>query len=192
MTGTWAAGWADGDIVTAAEFKKSAGSIYDTTLGVSAASIDVTGIVATYAHLMITLYARCDVASTFGTAVMRFNGDAGTNYDWQQLQGQAATASASENFANGALQIGNIPGNTAGANLFSANEIFIPNYAGSTNNKQFLAVAAAKVGTATTNMVVNVFGGGWRSAAAINRITIFPGSGNLVAGTRLTIHALGA
>lgn len=192
MTGTWAAGWADGDIVTAAEFRKSAGSIYDTTLGASAASIDVTGIVGTYAHLMITIYARGDLVGTNTTILMRLNGDAGTNYDYQTLIGSAAATSAGEQFANGAVLVGVATGSTAGANLFNASEVFIPNYAGSTNNKQYVAINGLKTGTTTGTMFVEVFGGGWRSTAAINRITLFPGSGNFVAGTRVTIHALGA
>lgn len=179
--------------MTAAEFRKSAGSIYDSTLGVAAASIDVSGIVASYAHLLISFYGRSDQATTIVGTLMRFNGDSGANYDYQFVQGQAAATAAAETFAATAVQVGNLPANSAGANLFGANEIFIPHYAGSSNNKQVITVGSSKIGTATTNLNSVIFGGGWRSTAAINRITIFAGgSGNLMAGTRLTIHALGA
>lgn len=193
MTGTWPTGFSDGDIIAASEYKKQAGSIYDTTLGVAAASITASGIVATYAHLLITLYARSDQATTIVGSLMRFNGDAAANYDYQFVQGQAATAAAAETFGATSVQIGNIPANSAGANLFGANQIFIPHYAGSSNNKQVVAIGSSKLGTATTNLNAVIFGGGWRSTAAINSITIFAGgSGNLMAGTRMTIHALGA
>jgi hypothetical protein len=192
MTGTWATGWATGDIVTAAEFKKTAGAIFDSTLGASAANVDVTGISATYAHLMVSIYARGDVASTATAIGMQFNGDTAANYDFQMLQGSASVAAASETFAGTAANLGFASGNTAGANLFSSTEVFIPHYAGSTNNKQFVTIASVKTGTASGSMFVNVFGGGWRSTAAINRITFLPASGNFVTGTRVTVHALGA
>jgi hypothetical protein len=192
MTGTWATGWATGDIVTAAEFKKTAGSIFDSTLGASAASVDVTGISATYAHLMVSIYARSDVAAGVSNVLMRFNGDSAANYDYQDLRGNAATSSASEAFAGTSLIAGLSPANTAGANLFSSIEVFVPNYAGSTNNKQFVSISASKSGTTTGNLFVDIFGGGWRSNAAINQVTLLPASGNFVAGTRVTIHALGA
>lgn len=192
MTGTWASGWATGDIVTAAEFKKSAGSIFDSTLGGSAANIDVTGIVATYAHLLVTLYLRGDNASAFTSALLRFNNDSGANYDIQTIQGVAAVASAVESFAATSLQFGIMPANTATANYFGCYEIFIPHYAGTTNNKSTISLSSNRTGTASTTFQTTLFGGGWRSNAAINRITVFPTAGNLVTGSRLTIHALGA
>lgn len=192
MTGTWASGWATGDVVTAAEFKKAAGSVFDTTLGGSAASIDITGISATYAHLMISIYARCDTAAVNTSMYLQFNGDAAANYDWQQLTGNAAVASAAETFTTGGALIGTCPAGTAGANLFGSAEVFIPHYAGSTNNKQLLTVTSSKIGTTTASMQASLFGGSWRSNAAINRVTLIASPGNYVAGSRLTIHALGA
>lgn len=193
MTGTWASGWATGDVVTAAEFKKSAGSIYDTTLGASAATIDITGIVQTYAHLLLTLYLRGDVGALTTSALMQFNGDVGTNYDYQALIGQAATAVASETFGATSTFTGECPGATAGTNLFSASQILIPHYAGTANNKQVTCISSKKSGVATTNIAAVLSGGSWRSNAAINRITIFPQTGaNWVAGSRLTVHAMGA
>lgn len=192
MTGTWATGWATGDIVTAAEFKKSAGSIFDSALGASAASIDVTSISSAYAHLMITLYLRSDAAAGIVNGLMRFNGDTAANYDYQFAQGVAAAASAGETFAATSIQASTIPANTAGANLFGMSTIFIPNYANSTNNKQCICVSSFKSAATTGNMAAQIFGASWRSNAAINRVTILASSGNLVSGSRVTIDALGA
>lgn len=192
MTGTWATGWATGDIVTAAEFKKAAGSIFDTTLGGTAATVDVTSISAAYAHLLITIYARGDFAGANVNTSIRFNGDSGANYDAQLLAGTAATPSAAEAFGQTSAVVLNTPAATAPANLFSSAEIFIPNYAGSTNNKQTVSFDGVKLGTATGNLQVILRSAAWRSNAAINRITLLPASGNFVAGTRVTIYAMGA
>lgn len=178
--------------MTAAEFKKGAGSISDTTAGGAVANIDISGIVATYAHLLVAIYARGDTAAATIASGMRFNGDSAANYDYQALQGSAAVASANETFASTFLSTGFMPANTAGANLFSANLVFIPNYANATNNKQCISVGGLKVGVASTNLFALTVAGSWRSNAAINRITILPSAGNLVAGTRVTIYGLGA
>lgn len=192
MTGTWPSGWATGDIETAAEFKKGIGSISDTTLGGSAANIDISSIVGTYAHLFVVVYARGDVAAGSPALWVRFNGDTAANYDYQQLQSTAATVNASESFGVTAITAGLFPGNSAGANLFGVCIGFIPHYAGSSNNKMALATSAFKTGVATGNLVNQLNGGSWRSNAAINRITLLPNSGNFVAGTRVTLYGMGA
>jgi hypothetical protein len=51
--------------------------------GVSAASIDVTGIIAGYAHLRLVLQARGDAAVTTTSLLVRFNNDSAANYDSQ-------------------------------------------------------------------------------------------------------------
>lgn len=152
----------------------------------------MTGILGTYAHLLITTYLRSDTALGSTTFQVRFNGDSGANYDTQSLVGNAASATAAESFGQVWLQAGVIPAATAGANLFCGGQIFIPNYAGSANNKQVIAIDANKVGTSTTNLAAHIFGSSWRSNAAINRITFLPGAGNFAAGSRITIHAMGA
>ena len=191
MTGTYPLGWAVGDIVTGAQLGKSIGAISDTTLGGSAASVDITGIVGTYAHLFVVVYARGDTAAAFTPLVVRFNGDSGTNYDYQVLQGQAAAVSSAEVFAASSGVAGAIPANTAGANLFSAHMGLMPNYAGTANNKAFYSVTSLKTAT-TTGTLTNVFEGVfWRSNAAVTRITLFPSAGNLVAGTRVTLYGMG-
>lgn len=192
MTGTWPSGFSDGDIIVASEYKKQVGSIYDTTLGGAAASIDVTGIVAAYAHLMVTIYARGDTAATNVAVLMRLNGDTAANYDFQLLQGNAAAGSAAEVFAATAGSVALCPAATAGANLFNSAQVFIPHYAGSTNNKQYVSISGVKTATTTGTMFVHVYGGSWRSNAAVNRITLLPNGGNFAAGTRVTIDAMGA
>ena len=192
MTGTWPSGWGVGDIETAAEFKKGIGAISDTTLGGSAANVDIASIVGTYAHLLVVVYARGDAASGAIGLNVRFNGDSAANYDWQKMEGTGATVTPSEAFAQTAISANNVPANTAGANLFGVSMGFLPHYAGSANNKAYLSIAAYKVGVTTGSMTDSLSGGFWRSNAAINRITLLPSSGNFVAGTRVTIYAMGA
>jgi hypothetical protein len=185
---SWATGWATGDIVTAAEFRKGVGAIYDTTLGAPAASIDITGILGSYPHLMIKLYQQ----AAGGNIMLRFNGDAAANYDYQTFLGSATAAFVAENFAQTGILVGFTTGGGAGANVFQATTIFIPHYANSVNNKVAISLLAHKNSVVGGGLTAGMSTGFWRSNAAINRITISPVSGNLAAGTRLTLYAMGA
>lgn len=190
---SWLNGWLTGDLVTAAEFQKSAGSISDTTLGSAAANINVTSIPGGYAHLLIHLYARSDNASANTTCLMRFNGDTAANYDYQQLRGSATTSTAAEAFAQTSMLVANaIPANTATANVFGGIDIWIPNYAGSANNKCAISSFAHKEGTATTNLQAGETAAFWRSNSAITQVTLLPGAGNFNTGTRMTVYVFGA
>lgn len=193
MTGTWPLGWATGDIETGAQYGKGIGSIFDTTLGSSAASIDITSIVGSYAHLLIVIYARSDTVTVANGVAVRFNGDTSGDYDYQYMQGQAAAVTAVESFTNSLALVGHMPGSSAAANLFNAGLVFIPHYAGSSNNKAFVAISGTKAGTSTTNLRNTLSGGSWRSNAAITQVTLVPVSaGNFIAGTRVTLYGMGA
>lgn len=191
-SGTWALNWVAGDIVTAAEMKKSMGAIYDSTAGIAVASFDITSIVATYAHLRIEYYLRGDTAAASTNVLLRCNNDASAIYQWQNVYGSGATAGAQEGLAVTSINCGNCPANTAGANMFGTGVVDIPHYAGATNMKGVETVTGYRTGGATGNGTTLHATGWWASGAAINRITILPGAGNFVAGSRVTVYALGA
>lgn len=192
-TGTWFGDWATGDVVTAAEFRKSLGCVSDTTLGVAAASFDLTSLPTTYAHLRLELYLRTDDAAISSNIGIRFNNDTAANYDRQMIYGQAAASTISEVFA--ATSVSGIIGvaNTAPANVFTTAVIDIANYGGSTNNKSFTGSWASKVGTTTTTLQAGLIAGFWRSSAAINRVTLIDVTGgNFAAGSRCSVYVMGS
>ena len=183
-TGTWALGWATNDIVSAAEYGKGAGCIYDTTLGAGAASIDVTSIIGSYAHLLVVGYLRSDTAAVTTGSLLRFNGDSAANYGWYSLIGTASSATATAITDN----VAPIAAATATAGIFTAIEWLIPHYAGTANFKSVVWGG----GTAQTSGNISSAQGVWRSATAINRITVSAGAGSLITGSRFSIYAFGA
>jgi len=174
--------WADGG-----DYK-----IYDSTLGAAAATIDITSIPSDYEYLRLAGYVRGDTAAASTTLALRFNGDAGANYDRQRHTGAAAAATIAEQFGQTSAIVGDvIPANTATANVFSFFEIIIPHYANSTNNKVAYCQIASKIGVATTNLSVGHVAVFWRSNAAINQITLLPGAGNFQIATRTMLWGIG-
>lgn len=193
MSGTWATDWATNDVVTAAEFRKSVGCIADTTLGVAAATIDFTGIVATFAHLLLEIEGRGDAAAANIAVLLRLNNDSAGNYDAQESSAVAASVTASESFAATGITIaGRMPANTAPANAAGMISVVIPQYAGTTLQKVLRAIESGKNGTTTGSLVVRTCAGFWRSTAAVNRITLIPGAGNFAAGTRASLYVMGS
>lgn len=165
--------------------------IAETTLSVAAASIDFTSIAADWSHLLLVLYARGDTAATATAARIRFNGDSGANYDYQQLRGSGASTSASEGLAQTALVVGSVPAASAGANLFGDCEIWLPHYTQAANNKVARSGYGFKIGTASGNVEAGSYHGFWRSNAAVTQVTLTPAAGNFAAGTRATLYGMG-
>lgn len=190
MSGTWPSGWVAGDVVTAAEFAKGVGAIYNTTLGSAAASVDVTGIIAGYAHLFIVCHLRGDTAATTAQVLMRFNNDSGANYVRQRIDAASTAVNASQATGQTSTFVGDCPAASATASLDSTHLILVSNYANALSFKSCVSVYFAR--WAASVMEVGVSGGDWASAAAINRVTLLPSAGNFAIGSRVTIYGMGS
>jgi hypothetical protein len=104
--------------------------ISSNTLTSSAASVTFSAIPATYTDLVLRVSGRTDQSTTGSGLRLTFNGtNTASN---RQLQG-SGTAAASASATGGSLQVaGNTNGATSTANIFSSQEIYIPNYTSST------------------------------------------------------------
>lgn len=142
-------------------------------LGGSAASIDFTGIPATFNHLA-AVWTVQDVAA--GTSAishrLRFNNDS-TSGDYTSTdriggQGGAAFASAVAATSNGG-QIGHVPqsGNT---NIYSMGIVYVPNYANTNFHKRTMATVAHDDST-NGYIVGGMYSFRWASTAAVNRLS---------------------
>lgn len=171
--------------------------IFDSTAGGTVASFDTgaAGIPADYAHLLVVAYLRGDTATAFTLANARFNNDSTAAYDAQSLTANGVTVATAGTTAGAttAAQVGRVPANTAPANAFSAQIIFIPNYKGTVGHKSFIGLSIDREATATTSdNVLNLTGGVWASVpAAISRLAILPSVGNFVAGSQVSIYGIG-
>lgn len=164
--------------------------LYDNTASGAIASWDVQSISQAYNHLKLMITARGDTAAANTTCNIQFNNDSGANYDFEVLDVYATSVAAGESFAATSGQIGYPPAATATADYASDITVDILNYTGTTFNKNANAVGEWQYGTATANRRWAFQTTGWRSTAAINRITVLCGTGNFIAGSRLTIYGL--
>lgn len=137
-----------------------------------ASSIDFSSIPATYTDLVLKISTR--VNQIVGS-YLQFNGSA-SGYSERLLYGTGSSA-ASANTSGTILNWGFLTNTSSTtANTFSNSELYIPNYAGSTN-KSISSDSVTENNATASDIYVNA--GLWSNTAAINRITLYP-SGSAV------------
>ena len=136
-----------------------------------ASSIDFTSIPSTYTDLVLLISARSG-GGTVQDLKMQINASA-TSTTNKYLEGNGASAASGSASAN---VIGAIPGTSMTANTFNNIQVYLPNYAGSTN-KSFSSDYVEE--TNGTTAYAGILAGLWSSTAAINQLTLTNG-GNFV------------
>jgi hypothetical protein len=143
--------------------------ISSVTVGAGgAANISFSSIPATYTDLVLKLSARNNGAQYYGQ--LYFNGST-TGYSRRLLYGDGSAA-GSIAISNEYTLVTN-PTTSYTANTFGNFEMYIPNYAGSTNKSYSIdAVIENNASTAYATMYAAL----WSNTAAINQITLVPNS----------------
>jgi hypothetical protein len=148
--------------------------IASSTVGSGGAStIDFTSIPSTYTDLVLKVSGRQGAENAFD---ITFNG-ATTSYAVRRLQGDGSSASSNDAAGTtSAIRVIGIASSGSTANTFGNSEIYIPNYAGSTNKS--VSIDGVNEDNATA-AYMNLAAGIRSNTAAINQITITPRAGSL-------------
>lgn len=164
--------------------------LFDSTLGADTATIDTgaNGVSQLYDHLLLVLLLRTTEAVTLSGVNMTFNGDGGANYDRQVIRNTNTTVIGAISLAQTSFTI-LAPGASAQTGAFSAPAIFIPSYAQTNAHKAFDFTQASIEDTAADCRIESA-AGRWRSTSAISRVALTAQSGNLLAGSRMSIYGL--
>lgn len=150
-----------------------------------ASTIDFTSIPSTYTDLCVKYSTRSSSVLKYGTVQIRFNG-ATTQYSWRSLEGTGSTV-YSESVTPAYLIGGQGSGNGATSNTFGNGEIYVPNYAGSTNKSVSANGVSENNGTeAYATLVANL----WSNTSAITSITLYPDSGTWLQYSTATLYGI--
>lgn len=151
--------------------------IASVSVGVlGASSIDFTSIPSTYTDLCVKLSLRTTALGVTDTPIMRFNGaTTNTNLSTIRLMGNGSTASSSNPGAG--LYLTRCPGTGATSNTFGNIDVYIPNYAGSTN-KSVSIDQVSESNTSTVDGVTSLMAGLWSDTSAITGITVLSDNAN--------------
>ena len=159
--------------------------IASQTLGSDTASVTFSGIPGTYTDLYAVASARTNRASnTWADTRIRFNGAANdTNLSGRYLQG---TGSAAASGTTAYAWVGDVTASTATASTFASLEIYLPNYAGSTN-KSYSSTCAHETNSSTAYLVA--IAGLWSDTSAITSLTLVP-VGSFVTGSSFFLFGI--
>lgn len=140
-----------------------------------AASIDFTSIPQTGTDLLIVSSLRTNGAESGSVLGVRFNGLSGSIYTVKRLYGSGSAAS-SDGIQSTYLYRGwKATGTDFTASTFANNQMYIANYAGSTNKSvSFESVTENNATAADQTLVAGIMA----DSAAITSIAITPVSGN--------------
>ena len=146
-----------------------------------AATLDFTSIPSTYTDLVLKISGRYS-ASAFDGHYIAFNGSTST-FTGRTLYGTGSAAVS----ASIARYVGSIGGTASTASTFNNNEIYIPNYAGSTN-KSFSVDNVTE--NNATESYQNLVAGLWATTSAITSISISLPTGNFVQYSTATLYGI--
>lgn len=154
--------------------------------------LEFSSIPATYRSLVLHLVGK----GTDGSAqVIRLTFESSPTsgaYDNQTLVALNTSFSGAENIgANDFITLGTAPGN-ATANLFSAGEILLPEYANTSMFKCSLSRLADFRAISSANLAFFNTVGLWESTAAIDRIRLTLAAGSWTTTSRATLYGIPA
>lgn len=149
------------------------------TLVAPAATITFAAIPATYTDLILSISARGSAAALASDISVRFNGDAGNNYEsWNDNR-----FGGGQTIPTNAPIIATVEAATSPLYCFP-NEILIPGYA----NPVFYKSAQSTGGIRDSNLYRENRGLAWLNIAAITDMVLTLGSGNFVTGSVFSLY----
>jgi len=161
------------------------------TLSSSVGSITFSSIPSTYFDLKVLISARMTGATTRDNILVHLNSDTtNTNYLWQGAYWYGTSVGTNE--SNAAYKIiGDAPGSTQTASVFSNVEIYIPNYLQTNEYHQFSSESVVEAFNTSDNFnsfnIVKHIGTG----AAISSLTFTPNATGASWATNSTFYLYG-
>jgi hypothetical protein len=134
------------------------------------ASFTFSSIPSTYTDLVLKLSVRSAGTST-NAILLRLNGSS-SNATISAVEG---TGSSAYSWTDTQSYAGNIPASSTTASTFASNEVYIPNYAGSTNKSSSVdSVTENNATAAYASLQANL----WSNTSAVTSITLAPNGSN--------------
>jgi hypothetical protein len=141
-----------------------------------ASSIDFTSIPSTFTDLCIELSTRDSQGGVANSTNIGFNGST-SSFSTRHLQGQPSGSPTAVSGTTPTRFAGNTVSSGGTSNTFANVQIYIPNYAGSSNKSYSIDSVTENNGTEAYS---NLIAGLWSNTAAINQVTITTSGGTFV------------
>jgi hypothetical protein len=160
------------------------------TLSVDTQVISLTSIPNTYTDLILKADTRSSATGgSFNTVYVNFNADYSTLYSLTYLQGITGSTYSARTSSQGGAAAAVTATSSATSNIWSAIELYIPNYAGSNYKTSMVSV-----GGPTNTTVYEVWQASmlYRSTSAISSVQLdsFSSSIKFLAGSTFTLYGI--
>ena len=152
----------------------------------SSAIVNFASIPQQFRHLRIVAQIKSNSAVNDENLTLRFNADGGANYDYEEMDENAAVVTVAVVNGQTSIRLGRVIAFSLGAAVAGSLTVDIPNYKGTTFNKQL--ISNISVPLATTANAWQAWGT-WQSTVAINQIQILQ-TGNHASGTVFSLYGL--
>lgn len=161
--------------------------IQEVVTTASASSVTFSSIPNTYRHLKLMITARGTNASNDVGCQLRFNGDTGNNYDYQQFFVNGGSTAGVRSTSQSQLRFLQIAAANAAANVWDSGEYTIGDYASTTHFRSCFGIGSNH----DTDLRLLTYSGRWKNAAAaISSIVVSPTAGNFVDGSKLQLYGI--
>jgi hypothetical protein len=141
------------------------------------ANITFTSIPATFTDLIVKLSIRTNRSAVEESINIEYNASGGTAYSSRRLYGTGSAAASDSGTSQAFTKFYSVNSATSTALTFGNADIYIPNYAGSTNKSVSVDAVTENNATAAT---AGTLAGLWANAAAITSIKLTPGSAGTI------------
>jgi hypothetical protein len=158
--------------------------ISSQVLGTTASSVTFSSIPSGYTDLVLLSSLRWN-GSGYGSVDLRLNGST-TNDSSTELVAYDVTNAASSRYTT--YSFGGMSSGTDTSNTFSSNELYIPNYTGSTNKPTSLS-AVAENNSSSFGTYITATANLWSNTSAVTSITLVSGT-TFVAGSSFYLYGL--
>ena len=149
------------------------------TLSSDTTTVTFSSIPGTFTDLLVICSARHSNTDGYTSAqFLRLNGST-SSYTTRNLQYNETTGPRSAVNAynvTSAVYLGEGPGNSLTADTFGCTEIYLPNYAGSTNKSLSATCVGEHNGSASYTFYVGVSAGLWSNTAAVTEVSLHAGA----------------
>ena len=151
-----------------------------------ASSVTFTNIPQTYTDLKIFVSAR--TTGSGSDLTLQFNAIS-SGYSWRQVYGTGSSAASDTLSSQTTInRAGRVNPSSTTANVFSVNEITIPNYTGST--KKIIGVEGAYEDNATANRITSIAGLSSNTAAVTSITLAIDGGGNFSQYSSFSLYGI--
>tara|TARA_R110002012_G_scaffold269442_1_gene453560 strand:- start:7 stop:543 length:537 start_codon:yes stop_codon:yes gene_type:complete len=168
--------------------------IQHTELSGAAASFDVTSIPASYDHLYMVASAKTDQVAWIDDVQLTFNGVGGTSYGATSLYAGTSApqgGGGSGHSSHSAINYIYVGGAETSSDTFGTVEIWVPNYANTSNFTQAI-IKWGTIDSSSTDYqwLTGQTAGLFSNTAAINQFTLDADGNNFTTHSTFTLYGI--